>query len=110
MRSPGGDTPDLISLSQGVSYYEVYADAICYNENRQVSTGQYYAISVARRNHKKYLLPLESFRERYHDHLVQEGQYNKEVAPAMGDAYVFAKFSNLKDSKLFIKQFLKESK
>src|SRR5574344_1560865 len=49
MRPAGGYTPDLINYANSISCYDVWADSICFNENREDMTKEkYYAVSVAR--------------------------------------------------------------
>ncbi|MBP5091336.1 MAG: carbamoylphosphate synthase large subunit, partial [Bacilli bacterium] len=55
MRPPGGYTPDLINFGESLSCYEIYADVIAYNENRQdLNKRKYYAITAARRDNLSY--------------------------------------------------------
>ena len=56
MRPPGGYTPDLINFGESLSCYEIYADVIAYNENRQDDTKtKYYSITASRRDNLSYV-------------------------------------------------------
>lgn len=102
MRPAGGNTPDLIDYANSVSCYEIYADVIAYDENRQkMDYPKYYAFASARRNHVEYLHSIEEVRERYHDHICMEGSYPPSYAQAMGDTFVYAKFSSFEDGVTF---------
>ena len=50
MRPAGGYTPDLINFANSISCYDIFADSIAYDENRQVSIGgKFFAITPSRR-------------------------------------------------------------
>lgn len=93
MRPVGGYTPDLISIAANASFYDMYADMIAYDENRQdMSKYKYFAISVSRRDNFNYVKTEEEINEIYKDHIVNSGKYPKSISDAMGDYFVMAKF------------------
>ncbi|HBF68044.1 MAG TPA: carbamoylphosphate synthase large subunit [Firmicutes bacterium] len=102
MRSPGGDTPELLSIALDDSYYECYADIIAYNKiNKDLNKKHFIAISVSRKNHFKYIHSLEEINKNYKDFLVEHGYYDKAIALCMGDEYFMAKFDNVNDALSF---------
>ncbi len=102
MRAPGGDTPDLIDYANSVSVYEIYADVICYNENRQDLSGtKYYAFASHRRDALKYAHTEEEILSRYAGKLAMHGRYPEHIAVAMGDLFYFAKFATYEEGMEF---------
>ena len=102
MRSPGGDTPELLSIALDDSYYECYADIIAYDKiNKDLNKKHFIAISVSRKNRFKYIHSLEEINENYKDFLVEHGYYDKAIALCMGDEYFMAKFNNVNDALSF---------
>ncbi len=99
MRSPGGNTPDLIALSINANYYHIYADVIAFNENRQdMSKKKYLSISVSKRDTNKYTHSYEEIMAKYGEHVRIHDRYPYEIAVAMGDEFYFAIFDTLEEA------------
>lgn len=108
MRSPGGDTPDLLALALNANYYQIYADVICFNESRvKIPEKQYIAISVANRD-REYVHSHDEIMAKYGEHIKIEGTYPKEIAQAMGKHFYFATFDDV-DSALQFKDYVLET-
>lgn len=108
MRSPGGDTPDLLSIALNNSYYEVYGDIIAYNQIKMnIVPPQYLAISVARKDRFKYVYMLNDIVSKYTDSLISHGRYPKGISLAMGDEFYFGRFDNL-DKAIEFQQFIQK--
>lgn len=102
MRPPGGYTPDLIDFANGLSCYEIYADAICYGENRQdLAKEKHYAFSSCRRDEYRYAHSHEDILNAFHEAICAYGRYPKEMAVAMGDSYYFARFKSVDEGMRF---------
>ena len=102
MRSPGGNTPDLLCISLNDSYYDVYADVIAHNKSNKDLKGKHYiAIAVSRRNHFSYKYSDEVIKENYKDYIVTTGYYSPAISPAMGDRFFFARFETVKEAEEF---------
>ena len=102
MRSPGGNTPDLIALSINANYYKIYADVIAFNENRQDMTKQkYIAISVSKRDGNTYAHNYDDIMKKYGDKVKVHDRYPYEIAVAMGDEFYFGIFDNLEEALEF---------
>ncbi|MCR4562511.1 MAG: carbamoylphosphate synthase large subunit [Bacilli bacterium] len=102
MRPAGGNTPDLIDYANSVSVYQIYADVICYNENRQnMDLPKYYAFASARRDSINYLHDKSEIFEKYAHNLCMAGRYPDHIAVAMGDEYYYAKFEKYEDGVEF---------
>ena len=106
MRSPGGDTPDLLCIALNDSYYEIYGDTIAYNKtNKDLNQKHYISISVSRKNRFKYVHSLDEIYSTYGEHVRIHGCYDKAIAGAMGDEFYFASFDKV-DEALEFKEFV----
>ncbi|MFA6755014.1 MAG: ATP-grasp domain-containing protein [Bacilli bacterium] len=102
MRPAGGYTPDLIDFANSISVYDVYADSIAYDENREDLTKEkFYAITSSRRNAIKYTHSPDDIFEKYRNDICMYGNYPKAISDDMGDYYFFAKFKTLKEAQDF---------
>ena len=102
MRSPGGNTPDLLSIALDDSYYNVYADVIV-NDSTTIDLNKkhYIAISVARRDNLSYRYSDSEILSMYSNEIKEFGKYNIEIADAMGNRYFFARFNTVKEALEF---------
>jgi len=111
MRPPGGYTTDMISACLGVSSYQVYADVVAFDQNRQVANGKPMVVAeVARRDKYKYELSKEAILAKYQSAMVLSGRYAPLISVGMGDEYFIAKFSTLEEAKIFKEEVLKHQK
>ncbi len=102
MRSPGGNTPDLLSIAFNDSYYEVYGDIIAKNKtDKDLNKKHYIAISVSRRNNLQYLYNDDQIRDIYQKNIVTYGHYSREIAVAMGDRFFFGRFETIDEALKF---------
>ena len=102
MRSPGGNTPDLLSIALNDSYYEVYADIITKDSTDvDLNKKHYIAIAVSRRNNFSYQISDDQIKCDFKDSIVTTGYYSKEIAPAMGDRFFFARFDTVEEALKF---------
>ena len=102
MRSPGGNTPDLLCIAFNNSYYEVYADVIAYDKtSKNLNDKHYIAIAVSRRNNFFYKYNDDQIKWDYKEHIVTYGTYSPAIAPAMGDRFFFARFDTIKEAEDF---------
>ena len=100
MRPAGGYTPDLINFSQSVNCYQIWADVMMFDENRQdMSMEKYYAACGSRRNNVSYLHSDQEILDKYHNCLSAHGPYPYVLSGAMGDRYFMAKFKTLEEVK-----------
>lgn len=110
MRSPGGNTPDLLCLALNGSYYDIYAEVIANNycdtssfNNRKV------AISVNKKNDFIYVHTHEEIVNKYGSNIKEHGFYNVEIRDALGDEFYFAQFENEEEALAFTK-FVQEKR
>ena len=102
MRPAGGFTPDLINFSQSVSTYQIYADIMAFNENRQdMSLEKYYAACASRRYGAQYLNSDKEVLDKYSNSVCAHGHYPDALSSAMGNLYCMAKFKTLEEVEEF---------
>ena len=109
MRSPGGDTPDLLSIAIDDSYYDCYADVITFNKiNVNLNKTHYIAISVSKKDHFKYVHNHEEIEANYKDNIIRRGFYDKANALVMGNEFYFARFKSVEEALEFQKFVMKK--
>lgn len=92
MRPSGGCSPDMMNYANGVDVYEIWADMIAGNTpNIPVNPHTFCAFN-GRRKGKTYALSHEAVLQKYGANLVEYGEVDKALAPAMGDYCYIAKF------------------
>ena len=102
MRPAGGYTPDLINFSQSINCYQIYADVMAFNENRQDMTMEkYYAACASRRDWVSYLNEDDAIYEKYRNNICAAGHYPDVLSGAMGNRFFMAKFDTLKEVEEF---------
>ena len=96
MRPAGGYTPDLINFANSINCYQVWADVMAFDENRQKNDLQhYYAACASRRDEHRYVHSDEDILNKYYGKISAHGRYPKVLSGAMGDRYFMAKFNNM---------------
>ena len=102
MRPAGGFTPDLINFSQSVNCYQIYADVMAFNENRQdLSMPKYFAACASRRDWVSYANDDNSILEKYHNNICSTGRYPDVLSGAMGNRFFMAKFDTIEEVNEF---------
>ena len=102
MRPPGGYTPDLLNFANSVSCYQIWADSMAFDENRQnMNLPKYYAGVASRRFNHQYFYSDEDIARTFRDNLCVTGVYPPILADCMGDKYYMAKFKTLEELKVF---------
>lgn len=93
MRPPGGNTPDLLSISLNESFYSIYGDIIAFNKvNINLNKKHYIAISVSRKNRFEYIYNNDQVFDKYGKEIIDHGYYPDAIADALGNEYYMAKF------------------
>lgn len=111
MRTPGGNTPDMMNYAADINVYDIYANMVCYDEARiDSSNKKYYSVYAARRHEHNYLVPLGDIRALYHDHIVAQYTNSKALSPAMGDYVLVARFEEREDIWPFINAVVEGNK
>ena len=102
MRPAGGYTPDLINFATSSNVYQIYADVMAFDENRQPDEFEHYFAAVAsRRDGFQYLHSDDEVLEKYKNIICHHGRYAKIFSDAMGDRFFMAKFKSEKDMDEF---------
>jgi len=102
MRPAGGFTPDLLNYSQSVNCYQIYADIMAFNENKQdLETPKYFAACASRRNASNYIHSDQEVLDKYHNNICNHGNYPEALSSAMGDRFFMARFTNLDEVMQF---------
>ena len=102
MRPAGGYTPDLINFSQSVSCYQIYADVMAFNENRQdMNLPKYYAACASRRDWVSYANDDNAVLDKYRNNICANGRYPDVLSSAMGNRFFMAKFDTLEEVQEF---------
>ena len=103
LRSPGGETPDLLNLVAKTDYYEAYAsmivDDVCHLDNETNKI----AFSINRKYGHPYKHSDEEIMNEYRNNLSRHGFYPQSFRDAMGDRFFLFVFENDKET---IKKFL----
>ena len=102
MRPAGGYTPDLINFSQSVNCYQIYADVMAFNENRQdMNLPKYFAACASRRDWVSYANDDNAVYEKYRNNICNAGRYPDVLSGAMGNRFFMAKFDTLEEIQEF---------
>lgn len=104
MRAPGGTTPDLINFASSVSSYDIWADVMMFDENRQnMNHEKYIGMAFTRRDHFSYIHTDYDVQHKYHNNICMSGRTPAALADALGDSYFYAKFKTLEEAMEFVK-------
>ena len=103
LRSPGGETPDLLNLVAKTDYYETYASMIVDDVAHLDNETNKIAFSINRKFDLLYKHSSEDIMNTYKDNLSRHGYYPASFRDAMGDEYFLFVFENDKET---FKKFL----
>ena len=102
MRPAGGYTPDLINFANSSNVYQIYADVIAFDENRQKDEFEhYYAPVASRRDGFQYLHSDQDVLNKYQGKICHHGRYAKIFSDAMGDRFFMARFKTMEEVNEF---------
>ena len=102
MRPAGGYTPDSINFATSSNVYQIYADVMMFDENRQKDEFEHFYNAVAsRRDGFAYVHSDDEVLNKYKDVICHHGRYADIFSDAMGNRFFMAKFRNLKDLEEF---------
>ena len=103
LRSPGGETPELLNLVSKYNYYETYAEMIVNQIGKIDNSTNKISISVNRKNEFKYVESDSDINNFYKENIVEHGYYPQSFRQAMGDEYYIGLFDGLEEAKQFQK-------
>ena len=102
MRPAGGFTPDLINFSQSFNDYQIWADIIAFNENKQdLTMPKYFAACASRRDFANYEHNDQEVLNKYQGKICNYGRYPDALSSAMGNRFFMAKFDTLEEVEEF---------
>ena len=108
MRPAGGYTPDMLNYSQSLNSYQIWADVMAFNENKQdMNKEKYFCACASRRNSSRYAHSDQEVLETYRGKIRAYGYYPHGLSSAMGDRYFMANFPSI-DELLEFKEFAEE--
>lgn len=102
LRSPGGETPELLNLVSAYDYYKAYAEMIANDVSNLKNETKYYSVSVNRKNEFSYKHSHDQIIEKYCNEIQKMGDYPSSFRNALGDHFYIAKFDSLKKLKEFV--------
>lgn len=101
-RPAGGYTPDMINFANSLSCYDIYADMMLFDENREyIHNEKYYCINCSRRYETNYTHSKEEIFKKYRNNLCMYGDYPYVLRDDMGDYYFIAKFKTKEEMEEF---------
>ena len=103
LRSPGGDTPELLNLVSKINYYETYANVIAHQIGKQDNQTDKVSMSVNRKNDFNYVESNKDIYNFYKDNIIEHGYYPQSFRDAMGDEFYIALFDSLDEANQFQK-------
>ena len=103
LRSPGGETPELLNLVSKYNYYETYAEMIVNQIGKIDNSTNKISISVNRKNEFKYVESDSDINNFYKENIIEHGYYPQSFRQAMGDEYYIGLFDGLEEAKQFQK-------
>ncbi len=111
MRAPGGYTPDMIDFAYSVDIYQIWADIIAFNENREYTQyPHYYCAYVGRRYNGSYIHSMNDIRKKYYLNICYVDDNPPVLADGLGDYFAMAKFDTLQEVDDYFKYSLERKK
>ena len=104
LRSPGGETPNLLNLVSKFNYFETYASMIVENISPLKNETNLISFSINRKTNKKYTHNSAEITKKYEANLKHHGFYPQSYRDALGDEFFMFVFENKKKE---INDFLK---
>jgi hypothetical protein len=106
LRPPGGNSTDLICISQSKSVYDIYSYAMAgVNLPELKEYAKYYAFATSRKNGFKYKNDVNNLLFLYNNNVNYTFSYPAVIAKAMGDYVVYSHFDKFEDGLKFDKLF-----
>ncbi len=104
MRVPGGYTPDMIDFAYSLDIYKIWADVMCFDENREyIGFPRMYCAYIGRRFNGSYVHSVNNIKQKYHNNVCYYDNNPHILADAMGDYFVMAKFDTMSEVEDYVK-------
>ena len=102
MRAPGGYTPDLINFANSVNVYQIWADGMAFDCNKQnMNHPKYFASCASRRDHAEYFYSHNDILRTFKNNLCCHGRYPEVLSDCMGNYFYMAKFETEDEVEVF---------
>ena len=101
LRSPGGETPELLNLVSKVDYYKTYADVIVDQVGKIDNETNKVSMSVNRKNQFNYVESDEDIRNFFGENIITHGYYPASFRNAMGDDFYIGLFDDMEKANHF---------
>ena len=103
MRPAGGYSPDMMNFANMCDVYQIYADMICFDENKQPKIDRkYYCAYASKKDGKQYIHSNEQIKSRYFSNIVMDERMPDILSDAMGNYMFNACFYTLDQVQEFI--------
>ena len=107
MRPPGGIAPTMMNYCNGTDAYEIWADMIAYDQTDRGRSRDGVCCFASRRDGLVFELTPEQIREKYGDHLKEEGRVEEALSGAMANYMFLGLFDTEQEARDFAKDVLK---
>ena len=109
MRPAGGYTPDMMNFAHSANVYQIYADMVAFDENRQpVNPQQYYCVYYGRKDGRAYRHSHEDVMARYGACMMMQEQMPRINWPQMGRYMYTVRLGTLEEAEEFIRYMQEE--
>lgn len=103
MRPAGGYTPDMMNFANMCDVYQIYADMVCFDENRQPPiVRKFFCAYASKKDGKNYLHSDEQIKSRYFSNIMMDERMPDILAGAMGNKMFAARFYTIEEVNEFI--------
>lgn len=103
-RPAGGYTPDMMAAAHSVDVYQIWADMVCFDENRVPAgeQGHFFCVHASRRDARRYAHTADEVRSRYGDTLVMARRMPPGLADEIGDVAFVARLRTREEVDEFV--------
>ena len=109
MRPSGGISPTMMNWANGTDVYKIWADMIAFDHSEKKCDYKKVCIFASRRDGRHFCLTMDEVREKYADHLMQEGRVEEALSGAMANYMFIAVFDTEEEARAFTLDVLRET-
>ena len=108
LRPSGGKSPDMMDYANGTDVYKIWADMMAFGNTTTECSAKQFCVFASRRKSRHYAFSAEEIREKYADHIMEEGPVPEALSGAMADYMFIAVFGTEDELWAFAKEVFKE--
>ena len=108
MRPSGGISPTMMNWANGTDVYKIWADMIAFDHSEKKCDYKKVCIFASRRDGRQFCMSMDEVREKYADHLMQEGRVEEALSGAMANYMFIAVFDTEEEARAFTLDVLRE--